>query len=124
VADWWAKQRWVDVQYDLVRHSVGESFRWWLVRENFKCSFQGIPTEAYFAAWADLNVYAETTGILSLIGDLGNLGSFQESHVLVRNKGNVKASLNFEAFANMKFNSGTMELISKQRLCPVTILFI
>jgi chitinase len=116
LADWIAKMRQVDLNYDLVRHTVNEQFRWYLFRDTIQCTLAGIPTKAYFASWADLNINIETAAILTLIGNLGDLSTFQESHVLFRNKGLVKASLNFEALATLQFATGPIELVGSSSL--------
>lgn len=55
--------------------------------------------------WPDLDVNIETSALLTLIGNLGDLSSFGESHVLFRNSGSVKASLNLEALITLQFLS-------------------
>jgi chitinase len=116
LADWLSNFRKIDIEYDLIRHTVNEQFRWYLFRDSIQCTLAGIPTQAYFAAWADLNINIETAGVLSLIGNLADLSTFQESHVLFRNKGSVKASLNLEAFAELQFSTGTVELVGSLAL--------
>lgn len=116
VADWLAKQRNIDFDYEAVRHTVDQQLRWYFFRDSISCTLAGIPTKAYFAAWADLNVNIQTSGVLTLIGDLGDLSTFQESHILFRNSGTVKASLNFEAFASLQFTTGQVELVGRRCL--------
>lgn len=111
VADWVSKMSSVDQSYTLFRHAVADQLRWFLFEDYIQCNILDIPTEGYFAAWADLSYTIETAAQLTLIGNLGDLTTFQESHVLFRNSGNVQASLNMEAFATLSFNVGQVELI-------------
>ena len=43
-------------------------------------------------------------------GNLGDLSSFQESHLLFRNKGSITSTLNMEALAQLSFSTGDTEL--------------
>lgn len=115
VADWISKMRGIDVSYDLVRHRVDETVRWNLVDQSVQCDFDnGVTATARLRAWADLVVNIETAAMLTLIGNLGDLSSFDESHVLFRNKGSVKASLNLDAIATASFMTGPVELFGLQ----------
>jgi chitinase len=111
LADWLSKMYTIDHDYKLFRHSIDQQLRWFLFEDSITCTLFGIPAEAYFAAWADLNILIDTSAQLTLIGNLGDLSSFQESHLLVRNSGSVKASLNIEALGTLKFTTGQIELV-------------
>jgi chitinase len=114
-ADWISKMRGVDVQYNLVRHRVDETVRWILVDESVQCDWDnGVTATGRFRAWADLSVNIETSAMLTLIGNLGDLSSFDQSHVFFRNKGSVKASFNLDALATASFMTGPMELFGLQ----------
>jgi chitinase len=115
VADWITKMGDIDANYDLVRHRVDETVRWTLVDETVQCGFDnGVTAAGRFRAWADLIVNVETSAMVSLIGNLGDLSSFDESHVLFRNRGSVKASFNLDALATVSFMTGPMELFGLQ----------
>jgi chitinase len=111
LADWLSKMYTIDQDYTLFRHSINQQLRWFLFEDSITCTLFNILADAYFAAWADLNVDIDTSAQLTLIGNLGDLSSFQESHLLVRNSGSVKASLNIEALGTLKFTTGQIELV-------------
>lgn len=56
----------------------------------------------------DINV--ETSAQLTIIGNLGDLKSFKQSHVTLRNKGSVDVVIDFQAFAELRFGSLNSEL--------------
>jgi chitinase len=111
LADWLSKLLTIDDEYTLFRHNINQQMRWLLFEDSIECTLFGIPAEAYFAAWADLDINIATTAQLTLIGNLGDLSSFDESHILVRNSGSVKTSLNIEALATLKFTTGQIKLV-------------
>jgi hypothetical protein len=44
-----------------------------LFNENLKCTFQGLPVNAYFAAWTQLGIDVETSATLTLIVSGGSV---------------------------------------------------
>ncbi|KAI8197977.1 Mutanase, partial [Colletotrichum sp. SAR 10_65] len=114
IKDWMDRLRNVDKEYELVRHRVNELIRWDLYDESISCNIKGVDTVGYFKAWADLNVNIETSALVTLIGNMGDLSTFEESHVLFRNSGSVKASFNLEALVTMHFLTGQVELFGLQ----------
>ncbi|GKT50966.1 mutanase Pc12g07500 [Colletotrichum spaethianum] len=114
IKDWIDRFSKVDAEYELVRHRVNEQIRWNLYDESIACKIKGVDTVGYFKAWADLNVNIETSALVTLIGNMGDLSTFDESHVLFRNSGSVKASLNVEALVTLHFLTGQIELFGLQ----------
>ncbi|KAK1971060.1 hypothetical protein LY78DRAFT_568603 [Colletotrichum sublineola] len=114
IKDWIDRFTNVDEEYELVRHRVNEQIRWDLYDESIACNIKGVDTTGYFKAWADLNVNIETSALVTLIGNMGDLSTFEESHVLFRNSGSVKASLNLEALVTLHFLTGKIELFGLQ----------
>ncbi|KAI3537270.1 glycosyl hydrolase family 18 [Colletotrichum abscissum] len=110
IKDWIDRLHNVDTEYELVRHTVNEQFRWNIYDESVSCNIKGVDTTGYFTAWADLNVNIQSSALVTLIGNLQDLNSFEESHVLFRNSGSVKASINAEALAHVEFLTGEIEL--------------
>lgn len=111
LVDWINKQKDVDIDYDLVRHSVRETFVWNLFRDSKSCP--NLDASAHI--WTELTVNVDTSAVISLIGDLSNLKSFDQSHATFRNKGDVEASFNFVANAELRFSTGPAELAGKCR---------
>ncbi|KAK2051177.1 hypothetical protein LY76DRAFT_418015 [Colletotrichum caudatum] len=114
VKDWLDQLRNVDSEYDLVRHRVNEQVRWNLYDDSVACNINGVDTTGLFSVWADLNVNIKTSALLTLIGNMGDLSTFEESHVLFRNSGSVKVSLNLEALITLQFLTGQIELFGLQ----------
>ncbi|KAK1639955.1 glycosyl hydrolases family 18-domain-containing protein [Colletotrichum phormii] len=110
IKDWIDRLHYVDTEYELVRHTVNEQFRWNIYDESVSCNIKGVDTTGYFTAWADLNVNIQSSALVTLIGNLQDLNSFEESYVLFRNSGSVKASINAEALAHLEFLTGEIEL--------------
>ncbi|KXH60486.1 glycosyl hydrolase family 18 [Colletotrichum salicis] len=104
--DWINKQKEVDLDYDLVRHSVRETFVWNLFRDSKSCPNMDVSAHI----WTELTVNVDTSAVISLIGDLSNLKSFDQSHATFRNKGDVEVSFNFVANAELRFSTGPAEL--------------
>lgn len=54
LADWLSIMFAIDQDYTLFCHTVNQQLRWFLFQDSVQCTLFDIPTEAYFAAWADL----------------------------------------------------------------------
>lgn len=50
----------------------------------------------------------------TLQGHLNDLSSFEQSHILFRNKGSIQAGLHMEAQATVRFSTGSIELFGMQ----------
>lgn len=98
----------------LASHHLQDTFPFWLFNERLQCSLLGIPYDAYFTVWADLHVDILTSAQLTLIGHLNDLTSWNQSHVLFRNKGSIQAGLHMEAQATVRFSTGSVELFGMQ----------
>ncbi len=72
--------------------------------------------DAHATLWATLNINIETSAVVTLIGDLADLDSFKEqSYATFRNKGDIKASFNFDAAAELRFTTGPTEVVGRSR---------
>ncbi|KAI0876435.1 hypothetical protein GGS24DRAFT_498865 [Hypoxylon argillaceum] len=111
---WFDKQLDVNEQWTAATHMIQDTFRVYFFNDRIDCSFGGLPVQGYFAAYADLNVNVQASAQLTLIGKLNNLKSFQESHLLARSKGNIDAMLVFDAFGNISFSTGRLEIFGAQ----------
>jgi chitinase len=45
---------------------------------------------------------------------MGNLNSFNETHVTFRNKGDIDVELGFEAFAQIQFSTGSAQIFGTE----------
>lgn len=109
VQDWIDRQRQVDLEYDLVRHGIHENFRWTLFEDSVSCP----RFDARAEIWATLSLNIETAAVITIIGNLNDLSSFDQSYATFRNKGDVKVSFNFAADAELRFTTGPAELFGK-----------
>ncbi|KAI1119842.1 hypothetical protein F5Y10DRAFT_283740 [Nemania abortiva] len=111
---WLDKQLDVNTEWQAATHMVNDDFRVYFFDDRVDCNWAGLPVTGYFAAYADLNVNVQTSAQLTLIGKLNNLKSFQESHLLARSKGNIDAMLVFDAFGQVSFSTGRLEIFGAQ----------
>ncbi len=51
----------------MARLTYKDTFTYYLFNENLKYTFQGLPVNAYFAAWTQLGIDVETSATLTLI---------------------------------------------------------
>jgi chitinase len=73
LADWLTGQYDIDEEYELARLTYKDTFTYYLFNENLKCTFQGLPVNAYFAAWTQLGIDVETSATLTLIVSGGSV---------------------------------------------------
>ncbi|KAI1381148.1 family 18 glycosyl hydrolase [Hypoxylon crocopeplum] len=114
LGEWIEALRHVDIQQDLIRHSVNENFDWVLFDYSKECAVGPYETTAYFIAMANLIISIDTSASLSLIGDFSDLTTFSQSSVLFRNSGSIEAKLQFLANAQLSFNTDPVELFGLQ----------
>ena len=73
LADWLTGQYDIDEEYELARLTYKDTFTYYLFNENLKCTFQGLPVNAYFAAWTQLGIDVETSATLTLLVSGGSV---------------------------------------------------
>ncbi|KAF2733512.1 hypothetical protein EJ04DRAFT_468282 [Polyplosphaeria fusca] len=111
VKEWWDRQREIDVDYTGIRHQVRDTFTVKIFDQDLKCpQFPEWVDDLYFRSWAKLTVDIQTAAGVTVIGNLGNLKSFDESSAWFHTSGSIDASLNFEAMGKMSFHTGQVEL--------------
>jgi chitinase len=111
--DWIRRMKKVEADYTLLRHSIKEIYDVTLFDETKQCQLApGFPTTLGAKLKVTLDIDVQTSAQLTLIGNLGDLNSFRESHVTLRNMGTVKAILDFQAFGELRFGSLDRTLLS------------
>ncbi|KAK5995096.1 hypothetical protein PT974_03489 [Cladobotryum mycophilum] len=78
--------------FDFASHHVKDTFPFWFFNEHLPCSFYG------------------TSAQLTLIRRLNDLTSWEQSHVLFRNKGSVQAGRHMAAQVTLRFSTGQLEI--------------
>ncbi|KLU89888.1 hypothetical protein MAPG_08857 [Magnaporthiopsis poae ATCC 64411] len=103
----WYTASWIDFvarltsvnhEVDVLEQRVSKRFKYKLLEERRSCPAGDLEAEIY----AILNAEIQTSGVLTLIGDLNNLASFRHSYMNFRNKGEIKASLVFNAHGELR----------------------
>lgn len=109
--DWYNKMRDVDYDVSVLRHTVQDSFVFTLFDETKVCQIAtGVTQTLHAKLEAILSVLIETTAQLSLIGRMGDLASFKQSHLTFRNKGVIIGTFDFQAYAELRFGTLTKEI--------------
>ncbi|KAL2757510.1 glycoside hydrolase family 18 protein [Sodiomyces alcalophilus JCM 7366] len=105
--DWLDRQHDAETDYDLVRHSVNQNFRWTLFDQDISCP----RLDAHAELWASLNVNVETAAVATFIGSITNIANLQHTYVTFRNSGDVKFTFHFDANAELRFTTGPTEVV-------------
>lgn len=98
-------QRKISYETNALTHSVHKRFEVTILDIKNECPLDWLPEQveddigATIKALLDVNV--ETSTMLSLKGDLAHLGEL-EAYLTFRNKGDIKASLTFDAWAVLR----------------------
>ncbi|KAI8944631.1 carbohydrate-binding module family 18 [Xylaria longipes] len=106
IQDWLDRQGEVTYGANLISHAIRENFRWTIFNDRKSCP----NLEAYVHLYADFWVNIDTSATLTIIFDLSNIAEPRESHVMFRNKGEVKTALVFEALADFRFTTGQTQI--------------
>ncbi|OTA84778.1 glycoside hydrolase family 18 protein [Hypoxylon sp. CO27-5] len=110
--DWYNRMRDVDYDVDVLRHSIQDSFVFTLFDETKVCQIAtGVTQTVHAKLEAILSVLIETTAQLTLIGRMGDLTSFKQSHLTFRNKGVIVGTFDFEAYAELRFGTLQKEIV-------------
>ncbi|KAK6341165.1 hypothetical protein TWF696_008251 [Orbilia brochopaga] len=112
VGKWIDRQSRVDSTFNIASHHVSNNLRWWLFRDRRTCQIGDVETEMKFNMYADLDMQVTASVVLTLIGNLGDLRSFDESHIRFRCAGDITATFHVDAFGRVSFNTGQYELFS------------
>jgi len=114
VDDWYTRMRDVDYDVNVLRHTVQDSFIFTLFDETKVCQLApGVTQTLHAKLEAILSVLIETTAQLTLIGRMGDLASFKQSHLTFRNKGVIVGTFDFEAYAELRFGTLQKEILGE-----------
>jgi chitinase len=116
VREWLDRQKKVSLQYTGVRHRVADTITVPIYEQDLRCPAFGTDgfDDLFFKCWAELHVDISASAGVTLIGNLGDLTSFEESHAWFRSTGAIDATLNFQAKAALSFHTGPVELFGAQ----------
>lgn len=108
---WITRMKDVEKEYTAIRHRVSDVYRVTLFDETKICQISpGVQQTLHASLKATMNINVETSAQLTIIGTLGDLKSFKQSHVTLRNKGSVDVVIDFQAHAELRFGSLSNEL--------------
>lgn len=96
--DWVSRLTKVNKNVDLLDQRVSKTFVYKIIDEKRQCPLGEFAADVH----ARLSVNVQTSGVLTLIGDLANLKEFRHSYINVRNKGEIQASLVFHAHGEIR----------------------
>ena len=82
----------------MLEQRVSKRFKYVLLEERRSCPVGDLEAELYAIQDAQI----QTSGVLTLIGDLNDMSSFRHSYLKFRNKGEIKASLVFNAHGELR----------------------
>ncbi|KAH9211348.1 glycosyl hydrolases family 18-domain-containing protein, partial [Leptodontidium sp. 2 PMI_412] len=111
VSEWFQKQKDISINHNIFRHDIHDEIDWTLIDQEIDCLD---PLKMHFEAHAILTLDVKASAGVTMIGTLGNLQSFFQSHVWFRSKGNIDVELKFSALARMSFHTGEVELFGAQ----------
>lgn len=116
LADWIQRQRKVAYKSNVLSHGIHEQFIVDLVKVERECPIDWLPEaiedDIGAEITATLNVDVDTSAELTLKGDMAHLGDL-EAYLTFRNKGSIKASLTFDAWAELRFPQWEKTLVGK-----------
>ncbi|KAL8366129.1 hypothetical protein RB595_004752 [Gaeumannomyces hyphopodioides] len=88
----------INHKVDVLEQRVSKRFKYVLLEERRSCPVGDLEAELY----AILDAQIQTSGVLTLIGDLNDMSTFRHSYLNFRNKGEIKASLVFNAHGELR----------------------
>ncbi len=104
--NWIQRMRDVELSHTLLRHKIHDVYRYTLFDETRVCQIRpGVTQTVHAKLKVAMNIDVQTSAQLTIIGNLGDLSSFRQSHVTLRNMGSVTVLVDFQAFAELRFGS-------------------
>lgn len=103
----------VEQNYTAIRHTINKVIEIPVFDESKVCQIGGVTQTVSAKLTAAMNIKMETSGQVTLIGNLGDLRSFKQSHLTFRNKGFITALIDFQAKGELRFGSLNNEIAGK-----------
>ncbi|KAH7304437.1 hypothetical protein B0I35DRAFT_495191, partial [Stachybotrys elegans] len=100
--DWVARISSVNKEAKVLDQKIKKDFIYTILDESRTCQVGGFPTTLSANLHARIGVDIQTSGVLTLIGHMNSLDSFKHSYINFRNKGEIKASLVFNAYGELR----------------------
>ena len=120
--DWIQRMRHVELEYKAVRHKIHDVFTIPLFDETRVCQLRpGVTQTIHAKLTAAMNLDIQTSAQLTIMGNLGDLSSFRQSHATLRNMGSMTVLIDFQAYAELRFGSLSNTLASES-LSDVVLL--
>ena len=110
----------VELHYTALRHKIKDVFFIPLFDETKVCQIGPVTQTLHAKLTASMNIDIQTSAQLTIMGNLGDLSSFRESHLTLRNMGFVTVLVDFQAYAELRFGSLNNELAGMWQLCGFT----
>lgn len=118
--DWIIRQRNISYETSLLSHGVHDQFIIDLINVKNECPLEwlpeGVEDDIGAVISATLNMDVQTSALLTMKGDMAHIGDLQ-SYLTFRNKGEIKASLTFDAWAELRFPNWEKTLFGE--FCPL-----
>ncbi len=104
--DWITRQRKISYETSLLSHGIHDQYIIDLINVKNECPLEwlpeGVEDDIGAVISATLNMDVQTSALLTMKGDMAHIGDLQ-SYLTFRNKGEIKASLTFDAWAELRF---------------------
>lgn len=104
--DWITRQRKITYETSLLSHGIHDQYIIDLINVKNECPLEwlpeGVEDDIGAVISATLNMDVQTSALLTMKGDMAHIQDLQ-SYLTFRNKGEIKASLTFDAWAELRF---------------------
>lgn len=108
--NWIQRMRNVELNYTALRHKIDDVYVIPLFDETKVCQIGPVTQTLKAKLTASMNINVQTSAQLTIMGNLGDLSSFRQSHLTLRNKGWVTVLVDFQAYAELRFGNSTVSL--------------
>ncbi|KAK5651932.1 hypothetical protein OQA88_11474 [Cercophora sp. LCS_1] len=109
--NWIERMRKVELEHTLLQHRIDEMIDTPLIDQTRVCQIGPVTQTLHAKLTVALGIEVETSAQLTIMGNLGDLNSFKQSHLSLRNRGSATVLVNFDAFGRLEFGSMNKELV-------------